>query len=80
MIFQLSAAMVLIGVAIHGAALVNAHRLTAMLPAGALRKKWLGMTGLILLWKLPQSSAGTAGRPKCKSSRAWAAAGSGGAP
>ena len=50
MIFQLSAAMVLIGVAIHGAALVNAHRLTAMLPAGALRNKWLGMTGLILLF------------------------------
>lgn len=50
MISHLSTAMVLIGAAIHAAALVPARRLTAMLPAGALRNKWFGMTGLIVVF------------------------------
>lgn len=50
MISHLSTAMVLIAAAIHAAALVPARRLTAMLPAGALRNKWFGMTGLIVVF------------------------------
>jgi len=46
----LSAALVLIGLAIHVATLVPLRRLIAMLPAGSLRNKWLAMTALIFIF------------------------------
>jgi len=50
MIAYLSAALVLIGVAIHVAALASARRLIALIPTGPLRNKWFAMTGLIVIF------------------------------
>ncbi|MBI5436539.1 MAG: GGDEF domain-containing protein [Nitrosomonadales bacterium] len=50
MISYLSTALVMIGVAIHIAALAPTRRLIAMLPAGSLRNKWFAMIGLILIF------------------------------
>jgi len=50
MIAFLSAALVLIGAAIHVAALVPARRLIALVPAGSLHNKWLALIGLVLIF------------------------------
>lgn len=50
MISFLSAALVLIGLLIHVAALVPLRKLIAMLPPGSLRNKWLAMSGLIFVF------------------------------
>lgn len=50
MISYLSAALVLIGLLIHVATLIPLRTLIAMLSAGSLRRKWLAMTGLIVLF------------------------------
>jgi diguanylate cyclase (GGDEF)-like protein len=50
MISLLSAALVLIGLLIHVAALVPLRKLVAMLPPGSLRNKWLAMSGLIFVF------------------------------
>ncbi|MDE2309553.1 MAG: GGDEF domain-containing protein, partial [Betaproteobacteria bacterium] len=50
MISYLSAALVMIGLVIHIAALAPTRRLIAMLPAGSLRNKWFAMIGLILVF------------------------------
>jgi diguanylate cyclase (GGDEF)-like protein len=50
MISYLSALLVLIGLAIHVATLIPLRKMIAMLPAGLLHKKWLAMTGLIVLF------------------------------
>ncbi|MGA9045515.1 histidine kinase dimerization/phospho-acceptor domain-containing protein, partial [Sulfuricurvum sp.] len=50
MISQLSASLVLIGLVIQVATLIPLLRLIAMLPVGALRKKWLVMSGLIFIF------------------------------
>lgn len=50
MISYLSAALVLFGLLIHLATLVPLRRLIAMLHVGSLRKKWLAMTGLIIIF------------------------------
>lgn len=50
MISYLSALLVLVGLAIHAAALAPLRRLIATIPAGSLRNKWLAMTGLIYIF------------------------------
>jgi len=50
MISQLSASLVLIGLVIQVATLVPLRKLIAILPVGALRKKWLIMSGLIFIF------------------------------
>lgn len=50
MISLLSAALVLIGLLIHVAALIPLRKLVAMLPPGSLRNKWLAMSGLIFVF------------------------------
>lgn len=50
MIAWLSAIFVLIGLAAHIATLVPLRRLIAMLPAGSLRKKWLAMAAMIVIF------------------------------
>lgn len=50
MISFLSAALVMIGLVIHIAALTPTLRLIAMLPAGPLRNKWFAIIGMILIF------------------------------
>jgi diguanylate cyclase (GGDEF)-like protein len=50
MIFWLSAFLVLAGLTLHVATLVPLRKLMAMLPAGALRNKWIAMAGLIFIF------------------------------
>ena len=50
MISYLSAVLVLFGLAIQLASLVPLRKMIAMLPAGSVRNKWLGMTALILVF------------------------------
>jgi diguanylate cyclase (GGDEF)-like protein len=50
MISYISAALALIGLLIHVAALAPLRRLISMLPPGSLRNKWLAMAGLIFLF------------------------------
>jgi signal transduction histidine kinase len=50
MTFYLSLSFALIGLVIYVVTLASLRRLLAMLPAGAIRKKWLVLTGLIFIF------------------------------